>query len=588
MTREYIETQCRRISDNYRSSGVCRFAHGGGTLCFIDTSQEQNGTRGIAFLRDEMTVFFGSGKPRDIAYSDIKSLQIISSFEDFFADELAITGEDFDVRISDYSLDKSELKRFIEELCVESRIASEHRAQAEEYAKIIARRLSENALHEEYSPETRFAELPASKPEVKPEIKSEIKSGTAVMELNENTEGTNPAEKDIWNSKDEFGEINVFDEFIPENGVPVITETAIEIPSEKTVAVPDDYQPAPIPEERINWISGSFYEKKSEIKEDAPVIVVAEPVRETVPEENHSTEVHAAEIVPEKISEPEVRVAETVPEKIPAKDVLVKAPEKTEDPFETMVLYSRENVEETDPKPEWLEVVEEIQNREERDNVPESTENVVSDGDALTQIQNMSREETLSFLAESLSEINGADTPEELADKSDNETEKSEPPFDIGADLKTISEISAPPEEEQDDGKLSIEPIWGDIYIKASRNLRELIESGRLSMEQIETELKDKLLDSARAFVDITADETKVPKVLMPKITELKSAANDFDQYFKSGEDIAERAMFFMMYQMLSYADRIAETPETKERLNDFFRRFGSAGITLSMLDMRV
>ncbi len=79
-----------------------------------------------------------------------------------------------------------------------------------------------------------------------------------------------------------------------------------------------------------------------------------------------------------------------------------------------------------------------------------------------------------------------------------------------------------------------------------------------------------------------------MPKMLMPRITELKSAAGDFDEYFKSGEDIGVRAMFFMMYQMLSYADRIAETPETKERLNDFFRRFGPAGITLSMLDMRV
>ncbi len=107
-------------------------------------------------------------------------------------------------------------------------------------------------------------------------------------------------------------------------------------------------------------------------------------------------------------------------------------------------------------------------------------------------------------------------------------------------------------------------------------------------MEQIETELKDKLLSSARAFAEITAEEAKVPKMLMPRITELKSAAGDFDEYFKSGEDIGVRAMFFMMYQMLSYADRIAETPETKERLNDFFRRFGPAGITLSMLDMRV
>ena len=153
----------------------------------------------------------------------------------------------------------------------------------------------------------------------------------------------------------------------------------------------------------------------------------------------------------------------------------------------------------------------------------------------------------------------------------------------------TLSDFSTPaPEEEPDPNALTVEPIWGDIYIKASRNLRELCESGRLTMEQIETELQDKLLDSARAFAEVTGDGAKVPKVLIPKITELKAAAYNFDQYFQMGEDIAVRSMFFMLYQMLSYADRIAETPETKERLNDFFRRFGPAGITLSMLDMRV
>ena len=148
--------------------------------------------------------------------------------------------------------------------------------------------------------------------------------------------------------------------------------------------------------------------------------------------------------------------------------------------------------------------------------------------------------------------------------------------------------MSAIPEPPPKTDKLTVEPIWGDIYIKASRNLRELCESSRLSMKQIEDELNDKLLDSTRAFAEITADESKVPKVLIPKITELKAAAQNFDQYFQLGEDIAARAMFFMLYQMLSYSDRIVETPETKEGLNDFFRRFGPAGIMLSMLDMRV
>lgn len=558
MTREHIETQCQKISANYSPSGVCRFARGGGTLCFIDTSPEQNGTRGIAFLRDEMTLFFGSGRPCDIAYSDIKGLQIISSFEDFFADELAISGEDFDVRISDYSLDKSELKRFIEELCVESKIAGEHRAQAEEYAKIIAQRLSENAFREEHSPETRFAGLPVPKPEDKTET-------AFAEELHDNAEELDSAETDIWGDTNQFGEIDNFDEFVPEEGVPVITEsTIIEIPSEKVITVPEDYAPMPIPEEKINWISGSFFERKLEFPEETPVITADEPILETVPAEADVTEIHEEEI-------------ETVHE-------------KSEAPFEPIVLYSRESEEEVLSKPERLEVVEEAEKNKEQKEIYENSENINPDSDTLVQIQNMSREETLSFLAESLSEINGVEDdeiPDEPVDEPTDNADESELPFDIGADLKTISEISALP-EEPDDGKLTVEPIWGDIYIKASRNLRELIESGRLSMEQIETELKEKLLSSARAFADITADKAKVPKVLMPRITELRSAANDIDQYFKSGEDIAERAMFFMMYQMLSYADRIAETPETKERLNDFFRRFGPAGITLSMLDMRV
>ncbi len=547
MTREYIEAQCRKISTNYSSSGVCRFTRGGGTLCFIDTSQEQNGTRGIAFLRDEMTVFFGNGRPCEIAYSDIKNMQIISSFEDFFADELAVSGEGFEVRISDYSLDKSELKRFIEELSVESRIAGEHRAQAEEYAKIIAQRLSENAFREEHSPETRFAELPASQSETEAKI-------SFAEDQSDNAEELGKDEMDNWEYTDDFGNIDDFDEFVPEKGVPVITEsTTIEIPDEKTVSIPEDYKPAPIPEEKINWISGSFFEKKHSVAEETPAIAVTETVLEGVP-----LEIDKAEVVEETV-----------------------VSEKDDAPFEKIVLYSRENEE---ARPEPPKAVRATETEVHQDN-----DRIEPDGDALVEIQNMSREETLSFLAESLNEINGTeDEPrEEPVDKQSDDTEEPEL-SDIGADLKTISKIFAPPEEEPDDGKLSVEPIWGDIYIKASRNLRELIENGRLSMDQIETELKDKLLNSARAFADITADEARVPKVLMPRITELRSAANDIDQYFKSGEDIAERAMFFMMFQMLSYADRIAETPETKERLNDFFRRFGPAGITLSMLDMRV
>ncbi len=213
------------------------------------------------------------------------------------------------------------------------------------------------------------------------------------------------------------------------------------------------------------------------------------------------------------------------------------------------------------------------------------------------RIQNMSPEETMRYLARSLSEINA---PADYSDKdfpdlfSENkEAEQysepfisAAPPAPRPADSHKLEEYA--PAEGTAPKPLTVEPIWGDIYIKASRNLRELCESGKLSMSQIETELKEKLLAAAEQFAAVTKEESKVPKVLIPKITELKAAARNFDPYFQAGEDIATRAMFFMLYQMLSYADRIAETPETKENLNDFFRRFGPAGITLSMLDMRV
>lgn len=209
----------------------------------------------------------------------------------------------------------------------------------------------------------------------------------------------------------------------------------------------------------------------------------------------------------------------------------------------------------------------------------------LNDAETRIKIQNMTPEETISFLAQSLSEIN-APIPDEPPEPV--ESVQRSPVQPVEAPIKKIEDYPTAPAEQPAKEKLTAEPIWGDIYIKASRNLRELCESGRLSMKQIETELNDKLLDSTKAFAEITADESKIPKVLIPKITELKAAAQNFDQYFQSGDDIAARAMFFMMYQMLLYSDRIAETPETKERLNDFFRRFGTVGIMLSMLDMRV
>ena len=226
-------------------------------------------------------------------------------------------------------------------------------------------------------------------------------------------------------------------------------------------------------------------------------------------------------------------------------------------------------------KIEWLSGMSDYEQPRE---IPENPTN--SEAADRERIEQMSREETLDFLSKALGEIN------------DQPVFQEPPEFVVKPDTTAllVSDFAEKPPEEKapvKSGGLSKEPVWGDIYIKASRSLRELCESGKLSMEIIENELREKLLDSANAFAQIIDDEQKVPKTLIPKIAELKNAAGNFDEYFAYGEDVGVRVMFFMLYQMLSYADRIAENPETKERLNDFFRRFGTAGITLSMLDVR-
>lgn len=173
-------------------------------------------------------------------------------------------------------------------------------------------------------------------------------------------------------------------------------------------------------------------------------------------------------------------------------------------------------------------------------------------------VSGMTTEEQLSLLRSSIDEINST------AEKNEH----------------------AEAEEPQTEGNTALtkEPESDDIYIKASAKLREICESGRLSMEQIEGALRENLLTAADAFNEIIS-QCGIPPRLSDKVAELKKAADGMDKYFELGEDIAARAMFFMLYQMLSYSDRLAETEETKERLNGFFRRWGPSGMTLSMLD---
>ncbi len=518
MTRGQAKERLERISTNYSEEKVCAYADSTEAVGFVDISQRQDGSRGIVFFGGAM-IFNFDGAPFAVKYSDIERLEIVGSFEDAFADELQISGSGVDIRITDLSLDKSELKSFIEQL------------RGDFFANSRAVQTVGDAQEELQLdfPENSADDYPVYENSEMPEVK-------------------------ITEDEDQGFDLT---DIVFEEGAPVISES-----------LPEDYTPAPIPTGKIDWISRSD-----------------EPFFKTQDEELYSENDRVSESTPENYPDEEDKAQANIPEEQEREE----EQQEDETPEETRETEHYETAVTSDTE---VDAQQEIPDEE--------TAVDDDDTDEYIRIQNMTTEETLAFLSESLNEINSVPPPVPETENTDEpasgttETEEKRhrlPEFEVkeaAAPALKLSDYATPAEEVKSPAGLTIEPIWGDIYIKASRNLRELCESGRITMEQIEKELRDKLLDSARAFAEVTANPSKIPKVLIPKITELKAASYNFDMYFRSGEDIAVRAMFFMLYQMLSYADRIAETPETKERLNDFFRRFGPAGITLSMLDVRV
>ncbi|MDE6732158.1 MAG: hypothetical protein K2J77_04705 [Oscillospiraceae bacterium] len=329
---------------------------------------------------------------------------------------------------------------------------------------------------------------------------------------------------------------------LPEHEQPFIEETVLEILPENLEkrTLPEGYEPAPIPEDNIDWISGGA----PVITEEFPAQAIEQPIK--------------------RRPKPLPEVMNGVIDRIP-------------------VIGSVKPIKPTRPTVRQEEKAPEIDEEydEERGEITES--------ELRARIENMSPDEVMKFLSDTMNEINAINESSFRGGEAFFDT-NAETHFHV-EDVRGAAALEGTPIVRKQPAprwkKLTVEPIWGDIYIKASQKLRELCESGWFLMEQYEAELKERLIPAAEAFESLTSDSARVPKVLIPKITELKAAADNFDYYFKFGEDIAIRAMFFMLYQMLTYADRIAESPETKERLNDFFRRFGSAGITLSMLDMR-
>ena len=555
MTRENFDALCRACCSR-KSISECLFADA--EEGFIDTSAEGDGSRGIAFSRRKMMVNF-DGTIKIVAYKKIRSVHIISSLEGAFADELEISGEHSHLRITDFSLDKHILKQIIEGLCegIEDPVTEEFLTEEQpKTAENVPVYEDKTTICEEPACENAENIEPVEVTEAVPEETSEnnAENDDIIHDYEDKIEWlSNSADTDIHDEKIEW-----LSSMTDEETAPVIPETTVDGESEMREIIGQMSH-----EETLGFLSKTL----GEINGAEPLHEENSPRRavlETVPPSDDESEMR--EIIGQMSREETLGfLSKTLGE------INGAEPLHEENPPRRAVL---ETVPPSDDESEMREI-----------------------------IGQMSHEETLGFLSKTLGEINGA---EPLHEENPPRVSDSEPFFPttqtavipqkpviekIAAQNppapKSTAEKPAVPKIPRNNGELSKEPVWGDIYIKASKSLRELCENGRLSMDIIENELRERLLDSARAFADIVKDEQKIPKVLIPKIAELKNAADHFDEYFSHGEDVGVRVMFFMLYQMLSYSDRIAENPETKERLNDFFRRFGTAGITLSMLDVR-
>ncbi len=222
--------------------------------------------------------------------------------------------------------------------------------------------------------------------------------------------------------------------------------------------------------------------------------------------------------------------------------------------------------------------------------------------------EDMTREEMIAFLKDGINEINSSSDDDDEIDgfESVSDEELMAEPAPVAAEAEpeatsqtegtapvTVNEVAETEQLPESEVAaidpsvalgLTIEPESDDIYIKASRRLREFCVEGRLEMPQIENAVKENMVSTAESYSALIA-ENDIPDAIAQRVDDLKNATDRLAEYFAMGEDIAARVMFFMLYQMLSYSDRIAEQEDTKERINDFFRRYGPAGLALSLID---
>lgn len=460
--RNIVDEYGAKICAGYQSGIYAEFAPAEETVGFISTSA--NGARGIVFMCDKMRVNLDGGIMQ-AEYAAIESVEVLDSGEGAYADELVIKAGGESLRISDFSLEKRELKLLIEEIRrANAQMTDKERESAYNDAMLAAAEYFSQAA-------------PLFSPP-KPEIEK------------------------------------------------------------RSAAIPDGYTPAQITEERIDWISGPSHGAVALKQEDeipANQALAAPPV------------------IPETVIEPTADEAD--------EDISEMSHEQT-------LSY-------------LFDAINEINASVSAPAAPRA-EPVSEQGAVFA-----AAEEQTPYVMPAAQPVQTA--PTALAQP----VEQAAPAAAVIQNMQTAPAFDGqqpvqPLQSVQSVRQLSVEPISDDIYIKASRILREYCEQGTLTQQGIETAVKEGLVPAAEGFMEVMAQNAPMAQGLAERIEELKAASDRIEDYFVFGEDVAARVMFFMLYQMLSYADRLAERPETKQRLNDFFKRWGAAGITLSMLDMRV
>ncbi|MDE7193445.1 MAG: hypothetical protein K2O14_05690 [Oscillospiraceae bacterium] len=475
--RETVNAFGRDVSAHFKRDSYCSFASAEETEGFVDTSAELDGSRGIAFLCDKLRVDF-DGVIRQMNYEDIEETEIVESFESDYADELLIKGKTV-VRVSDYSINKRFLKLLVDTLCLRyGNFSPEEREQCRRECRARS--------------SARYAEID----EAAAVVAKQVAERTAKRSRPRPAAGQNAHERPI-------------------KPAPRAAHTAAPV---KERSAPPQTTPS----------TAAKHSKQ--------------PVNTSATFKPQSAE-------PPKAVEPSA-AAISEPPKPPVPELDIEEPRHSVPEDHVPLVITEEKI-------EWLS---DPGRPDDYDDPDEPTE---------PDIEDMSREETISYLLSSINEINApaeppsapekTELPAEEAPEDTPEEENYAPKAEVSPEAvsdepqapyippvikevtneesediaKTVNEEAPEPEERT--SPFTAEPPSKDIYIKASRKIREICESGRLTREEIQTALKENLVSAAEQFAEIAGANADIPRHIAPKIEELRAASENLSQYIALG-----------------------------------------------------